>query len=102
MFYLIWIPIFLFINFLGCYFSNQLNITHNNKWAWFLFGTTMIPTWVMVCKYSNNVVFDAILYDLILLVSYSGFLIFLTKASLNVYNIFGLLLIFIGVVLFKL
>ena len=101
MFYAVWIPLFIILNFFGCYFSNKLNITHENKWFWFLYGTTVIPSWVIICKYSKNIVFDAILYDLILLVSYSIFLIILTKVSLNVYNVFGLLLIFIGVILFK-
>jgi len=102
MFYFLWIPPFILLNFLASYFSNKLSITHENKWYWLLYLTTVIPSWAVICKYSNNVVFDAILYDLILLVSYSGFLIFLTKASLNIYNIFGLVLIFIGVILFKL
>ena len=99
--YFIWVPIAIIFQFIGAYFSNRLNISKDNKWLVLQYFWTLLPLWSIVCKYSSNVLFDAVLYDLIILITYSFSLIILTKAPLSVTNYIGLAIIFLGLVLFK-
>ena len=101
MIYIIWVPIAIIYMFIGAYFSNKLNTTHDNKWWIIQYGWSLMPIWTMVCRFSNNIVFDAVLYDLIILITYSFSLIILTRTSLSQTKWIGLALIFIGMILFK-
>lgn len=61
MIYLIWVPIAIIYQIIGAYFSNKLNIAHDNKWWIIQYGWSLMPIWTMVCRFSNNIVFDAVL-----------------------------------------
>ena len=101
MFYLIWVPILIIFQLIGAYFSNKLNLEHDKKWGIYMYMMGLFPLWTIICRYSNNVVFDAILYDSIVIVTYSLSLIILTKINLNWINYVGLIMIFAGIFLFK-
>lgn len=99
--YFIWVPIAIIFQFIGAYFSNKLNLTKDNKWYIVQYCWTLLPLWSTVCRYSTNVLFDAVLYDLIILITYSFSLLILTRVQLSLTNYIGLAMIFAGVALFK-
>ena len=65
-------------------------------WAW-----GMLPLWTVIAKYSKNIFYDALLYDGILLVSYTLAMLYFTQTELKPINVFGLLLLFVAVILIK-
>lgn len=79
--------------------NNQIG----SKWFWFLTVSSMIPCWAIVSRFSKNVVVDAIIYDVLLTVSYAiGILYFSnTFERLKVINLCGIILIIVGLLLFK-
>lgn len=62
----------------------------------------LFPLWSLVAKYSKSLFFDAILYDTILVVSYTLAMAYFTHTELKPINIIGIALLFMAVVLIKL
>ena len=61
-----------------------------------------IPLWNFVSRYSKNLLADGFVYDLILLLSYVGTLIYLGEASkFNVVQWIGLVFCILGITLIK-
>lgn len=95
----IWIPIEIIVYTISAYLSTKINASKT-----FLLLTWMInvlPLWVVVAKYSKNLFFDAILYDGILIVTYTIALAYFTQITLKPINMIGLLLLFIAVIMIK-
>lgn len=99
MLYFIFVPITIIVSILAAYFSFKLNSGSNC----FLisFALNILPVWTLWSKFSKNILFDAIVYDLLLIIVFSTTLIYLTKHSLLFQNVLGLLFVAIGVLLFK-
>lgn len=86
--------------------QGYLTIKNNQiggKWFWFLAISSMLPCWAIVSRYSKDVVLDAIIYDVLLMVSYAvGILYFSnTFERLKVVNLCGIIMIIVGIYLFK-
>ena len=66
-----WIPLLVVLSVLGAYLS-KLN-SENAGWrygiAMYLVG--MVPIWVVVSKFSRNLLFDGMLFDTLLFVTYA-------------------------------
>jgi len=100
MFYAIWIPLAIIFNVVQAFLSTKVasdKMFFFLIWAW---GT--LPVWALVAKYSKNLFFDAVLYDSIIIISYSLSLLHFTKTELKPMNVVGLFLLFVSVVLIKL
>ena len=59
------------------------------------------PLWTIVAKYSNNLFFDAILYDSILIISYTIATAYFTQVELKPINLIGILMLFASIILVK-
>ena len=98
----IWIPvIILFYFFLG-YASYRNNVT-NGGWVYLIWLLGLFPGWAIVSKYSNNLLFDGILFDTIMGASYVFGICYFTGAwkSLSLLSTAGLVLTVIGLIIFK-
>lgn len=79
-----WIPLTITIYACQAYFSQQ-NKHHGGIWFYILWISGMIPLWGWVSKYSKDLLFDGMIYDVILFLSYA-----LTTIALGEGGDFGL------------
>lgn len=64
--YFLWVPLAVLYNFAACYISVKYN--HENFWKMYLYLELVgfLPIWAMAAYYSRRLVFDGMLYDMIL------------------------------------
>lgn len=98
-----WVPILiLWYSFYG-YFSVKNNHSQEyDRWFWISLVFGLFPLWAWVSKNSKNLVFDSMLYDVFLFLSFNLVLIFFHVEKLSPINLFGICLIFIGFILMRL
>jgi hypothetical protein len=101
--YYIWIPIEILL-YIGAAFLS-IKIQQDKGWFWFGVNcfTAAIPLWGLIARKSTNIVFDGLLYDVILIVTYSIFLIYLSKdySSMKLMNFVGAGMVMLGLIFFK-
>jgi hypothetical protein len=96
----IWGLIFLF--YIGHTFVNWKNNQLGQWWFWFACFVTMIPVFPLVMRFSKNLLWDGLIYELMMLLSYVLTLLLLGSGKgFNVVQYLGLLLILIGFILMK-
>jgi hypothetical protein len=63
----------------------------------------IIPTWPLIALYSKRVVFDGLLFDTVLTIVYTISILYFTDtfSHLRLHNYLGLLLILVGLIIFK-
>jgi len=98
--YIFWVPLTLLYNYLMCWVA----IKYNNKDFWLnyffltLFG--LIPTWALASYFSNNLIFDGLLFDVILVISSVIFFAILGKAEhFSLLNWIGVVTVILGLIL---
>lgn len=100
--YYIWIPFVTALYALQSWLTVKNNL-HGGNWSWIYFFVSLFTPWVLISKYSKNLVFDAMIFDSILVVTYSlGILYFtntLTKLTWHQYT--GCFFVVMGIFLFK-
>lgn len=99
-----WVCVTVVLMFFSMYFSTKLNVT--KEWKWFFVSwifSCCTPIWTIIAKYSNDIIFDAALFDITIFVSCVMFLLILNRdlASVKPLEIVGILVMFIGLFLFK-
>lgn len=102
MWYLSWIPVTVGLYILQSWLTVKNNL-EDGKWFWIFFVVSLFTPWVIVSKYSKNLVFDALIFDICLVLSYSiGLLYFTNSFSKFSWNQFvGIGLIVFGLFFFK-
>jgi len=101
--YFVWVPI-VFMHYAAyAYVSVQNNSSKLWKWTILLFILGSLGQyWVLVSRYSRSLVFDALLYDVILMLSFYSVVFFLGSGkSFSYIQWFGLSLVFFGLFLIK-
>ena len=99
--YLIWVPALIVLNLISAKLS-ILNQSGNNKAAWGIWLIGIIPMWVIVSRFSKNLLFDAMLYDILLVLIYSAGIIYFGNKNLTIINYIGVGLAISGLFLVKL
>lgn len=99
-YYLTWIPSLIILAVIWALISKHVNDNPSSWLGYVLFLS--IPVWFFVAKYSKNLLFDGLLYDIILTLSYALTFIYLGYSSgFSLYNWMGLFLAFIAIFLLK-
>lgn len=100
--YLIWIPLVVLYYAYYAYLSNKHNLspTFFSSVKLYLIGG-LVQLWVFVSAVSTNIVFDAILYDLIMVVTQIIVLVILSGNSFTVQQALGLILAITGLLLIR-
>ena len=102
-FYLFWITFtFIYYAIYGVV-AHKNNTIGGNFWlvATYLCGA-LCPLWLIVSKYSKNLVFDGLLYDIVILLSYVAAMFYVGRLeSFGPFNYFGVFLLVIGMILVK-
>lgn len=86
--------------------SAYITIKNNSlggKWFWVMVLVNAMPLWAIVSRFSKDVVLDAFIFDLVLILGYSFGLLYFTQtlSKLGVINWLGITLMFLGLFLFK-
>lgn len=98
-FYLIWIPCEIGVVILSGWLSYKNN--HEPRYSLWLYLVGLLQVWVVVSKYSKNLVFDTILYDVIMTFGYVISVAYFTRPDVKLINYVGFLMVIIGMFLFK-
>lgn len=98
----IWVPFVTILYIIQSWLTVKNNI-HGGGWSWAFFLVSLISPWVLISKFSKDLVFDAMIFDSILVISYSVGLLYFTNTmtKLSTFQFVGCFLILIGIVLFK-
>jgi len=102
-FYLAWVPIVSLHYGIYSYLSKMNNDTKEWKWAVAaaICGATA-QYWALVSRYTHNIIFDAIVYDLCIVIPGFAVLIYMgAAANSSTIHWIGMVLAIIGIVLMK-
>jgi hypothetical protein len=100
--YLWWIPAVIIFYSLYAYLSRQSNL-YGGKWFLALWGLGIIQLWPIITRFSKNLFFDGLLFDLFLMISYFITLGIINKdfERFNVWQWISLGMILGGMIMFK-
>lgn len=84
----------------GSYFSSN-NQNFGGKWMFLTFLHGIFGPWFLVSRYSNNLKFDSVVYDSILLFSFWLGLIYLGQGEFHTKDFIGLALVIFGITVIK-
>lgn len=98
---LFWVPLVV----LEYFVIGFLTVKNNNAagWSWLLWISGALPIWPLISRYSKDVVFDGLVFDICMTVTYTLTVFFLTKsfAKFSLTQYIGLSLILSGLFLFR-
>lgn len=101
--YCLWIPIVIMCCVISAILSYQLNENQNSRfYFWSLLISQILPLWTFVAWYSKNLIFDAILYDILILLSFNiTFLCLGTGKTFSIYQWCACVVILIGMIVLR-
>jgi hypothetical protein len=104
MLYYWWVPSTFLFYAVYSWFSVKSNQTGEIKWAYIAYALgALCPFWIVVARYSKNLIFDGLLYDNMIL---GGFLVTTTALGVGIgfstHNWVGVGLVVAGFILMKL
>lgn len=98
--YFVWVPFTILIALLSAYGTVQLNKHPASLWFWFLW--LPLTLWPFIAKTSTTLMFDSILYDCLVAVTWLiGLVVFGTTQGFSLLNYAGVVLAVIGLILMK-
>jgi hypothetical protein len=101
-YYVVWIFLLALYNVVYGVLSYYSNHTQSNFYFWALYGMSILTIWPFITKFSNNLVFDGILYDCIVVIMFASTLLFLEGACKFTWlQLAALFLMILGTILFK-
>ncbi len=98
--YYIWVPVTVLIYLFQAWLTVKNN-TEGGKWFWIFGLVSLFTPWFIVSKYSKNLMFDAVIFDCILILSFGIGLLYFTKSKLSLEQLLGIVLIGFGIYMFK-
>ncbi len=99
----IWLPVVV-LNYILCAWLTHKNSSSKEvMWFWISYATTLLPLWTIIARHSKNVLYDGMVYDVTMTVTYTFAIIYFTNSfsKLSYTNYFGILLILVGMYCFK-
>jgi hypothetical protein len=99
---LIWIPVAMLLYVLGAYLSYKNNL-YGGKWFVLSFLLGAFPIWQLIARFSNDLLIDGIIFDIIIVIAYVVTISILTQGyfTWTWKHITGLVLMLSGLILFK-
>lgn len=92
--YLIWVPLLIAIHLTACKLS-VMNQGGNNWAAIWMMVIGIIPIWIVVSRFSKNILFDAMLYDVLMMSVYTLGIAYFSDKILTPLNYMGIALMFL-------
>lgn len=97
----IWVPFIIVLHGISCKLSvsNQHGSNTAGMWLWIIGA---LPIWVIISRYSKNILVDAMLYDTLLVITYTIGIAYFGDKVLTPMNYAGIALMFAGLLMVKL
>lgn len=100
--YFLWVPLTLVYNFIVCWIAVKYNQVSFMKGYIYLILFSFIPTWSLCSYYSKNLIFDGMLFNLIVIISSPIFMIMLGQnKNFTWINYVGIVVTIVGLYLIK-
>ncbi len=102
--YFVWIPSLIIVILFHTFCSNQLNVTKNNTWivATIIMGVFIQFAWSYVAKYSQNLIIDGLMFNVLLLSTYLSTMWYLgASKGFTTFQWIGVAIVFLGFVLLQ-
>jgi len=100
--YWVWIPLITIWYCVNAYVSKKNADTQLPFWFWITFLTALCPMWAIVSRYTTNIAFDALLYDILVVFIYSSALMFLGAGqAFKAHNWIGFIIVLIGFIMMR-
>jgi len=101
LFYLWAIPGIALIFGLNAYFSHN-NSVSGGKWFFLVWAASCSPLWALMTKYSKNLIFDGLIYDIFGLIVYTTVIVALaSKQTFSVNFYIGVAVAILGLIIMK-
>jgi len=98
--YIWWIPFTVLVALSCAYASIQVNKNPTSLWFWYMF--LPLTVWPFVARLSTRIVFDGLLYDLLVALTwFGGFCLFGATKDFTFLNYLGMVLASLGLILLK-
>ena len=99
-----WVIVVIIMGSGTAYFSKYSNDNQHSLWPVFvLYALQCVGLWPIVARYSNSLFFDGLLYDVLILLTYYGILIWCGAAEhFTGAQWFGTAAVLVGILLVKL
>jgi hypothetical protein len=99
-----WVLVTIASSMLAGYLSYRTNLTKETSWPIYLWLINIIPTWSLIARNSTNILYDGMVYDTLLIVTYTATMLFLTNKSypLNIIQVICIIIVTLALIIFKL
>jgi hypothetical protein len=96
-----WIP-FVFLFYCSTAYLSKQNQDFGGKYFWFLVMVGCCPLWAIISRHSKSLIFDSLLYDTIMALSYYIVLVYLGSSSgFTVWQYVGMAMVIAGLFLIR-
>lgn len=98
----LWAPL-VFANYCLVAWLTFKNSSVGGTWFYAMWALGLVPLWPLIAKYSKDIVFDGLVYDILMTVGYTGAILVLTKSlgKMGPAQFAGLTMILGGLYFFK-
>jgi len=100
MHYLIWIPLCI-ISYIFLAFASLKNSQSSGAWFYAVWGQSILPLWALVSLKSNNIVFDGLLFDTIMILSYTIAATYFSGHVVSLKFVAGILISILGLFIIR-
>lgn len=104
-FHWVWIPAAVLLYIVCGYWTvwaNDKSDLNSMRWVWALYLLNVFGLWPWIARYSKNLVFDGLLYDLVIFFAFYLTLLYLGEASqFTKIQIVGSILVALGFLIMK-
>jgi len=101
--YYLWVILVMLIYIGSAYTTNKLNTTKDNIWFYLNWSLNFLPIWAFIAKGSKTIVFDGMLFDVVMVVTYTISILLITRSfeTMKLVNYIGIVFVIVGLTLFK-
>ena len=99
-----WVLVTMLSSTAAGYLAYKANVTKDTTYAIYSWLLNLVPIWAIVILYSRNLIFDGLLYDTVLVVSYTVAVLYFTNKTvpLNIVQLSCIGIIVLALLIFKL
>lgn len=97
----LWAPLIFLQYFLIAYLSFKASKEQTFKSLFLIWCVGIIPTWTTICKFSNDLALAGFIFDFLVVSGWGIGTIFFQGKTLGSFQYIGMILMIIGIILFK-
>lgn len=89
---------------ISAYTSHRWSSSGEFRWAIATYVLNLVPVWIVIARYSTNLMRDSLIYDLVLTIVFTATLLYFQSkyVTFTAMQMVGICLAILGIILFKL